>query len=362
MKLLVLGTGPAQKDLIITAKNRGLHVYACSSKTGDIAQNFADDFKQIDIRNAEDIKQYIVQNEINCVYTVGSDFGIYSSHIVSQFLKLPAFNPDIDYNFINKSVIRAKLLGLPVNLRYIQAGNKEELESWDIFPCVVKPSDSQGQRGVIFVENKENLIESFNKSMNYSNSGELIIEEYIEGNEFSVNGYLVDSNIEFNFVTRRHSIGSEYGWKPSKHCINNNSIELNSHLKDVLFDTIRKLNWKNGPFYAQIKERNKEYYIIEITPRLDGCHLWRLIEYSCGINLLELTISHLVENHLPPIPNSFIIKPLDLYFHYTYSNDNYKKAIVGRNVIFSEDYFKPDEIAGGDFGDVVKSGYMIGKI
>lgn len=48
-----------------------------------------------------------------------------------------------------------------------------------------------------------------------------------------------------------------------------------------------------GPVYFQIMVRETQPYLIEVTPRLDGCHMWRLIREACGVDLLDMTMNHL---------------------------------------------------------------------
>ncbi|NLY87522.1 MAG: hypothetical protein GX083_03120 [Clostridiales bacterium] len=57
-----------------------------------------------------------------------------------------------------------------------------------------------------------------------------------------------------------------------------------------------KIGIKDGPCYYQIKLRNcEDPIIIEVTPRLDGCHMWNLIKHYCGVDLLDATFRHLLD-------------------------------------------------------------------
>jgi biotin carboxylase len=43
-----------------------------------------------------------------------------------------------------------------------------------------------------------------------------------------------------------------------------------------------------------MKISNDEPSLIEVTPRLDGCHIWRLIKYFRGIDLMDVSFKHLI--------------------------------------------------------------------
>ena len=75
-KLLILGTGNAQIDLIEYAKSIGLEVYACSYTNTDKGIPLADVFAQINIVDAEKIEGYVKENEIDYIYSVGSDIAV----------------------------------------------------------------------------------------------------------------------------------------------------------------------------------------------------------------------------------------------------------------------------------------------
>src|SRR5699024_7485395 len=49
---------------------------------------------------------------------------------------------------------------------------------------------------------------------------------------------------------------------------------------------VEQLDIRTGPLYFQFKVTSAGPRIIEVAPRLDGCHLWRLIEIRHGFNIL----------------------------------------------------------------------------
>ncbi len=356
MKLLSLGTGPAQKDLIITAKELGMTVYACSSKKDDIAEKYLDGFSHIDIRDVESIIKFAKSINVDYIYSVGSDFGIYSSLLAAQVLKLPIFNNHLDYNFTNKTNIRSRLANLNENLRYSIISDKKQTYDLHIYPCIIKPCDSQGQRGVFFIENYEDLDKRYFDCLNFSNTKELIIEEYIDGIEYSANLYLINLNIEFIAVTQRISTGKDSNFKPLLHIIKNEK-ELVSKIKSSLQNICFDLQFKDGPIYAQIKLKDGEIKLIEITPRLDGCHLWRLIDLACGYNLLNSTILHLFFQQRPNFSNNIKIKPHQLKFIY----NNSMVSRQSQDKVFFE-YYEDKAINIVNTESLQKIGYKIEEL
>src|SRR5690606_28788836 len=61
---------------------------------------------------------------------------------------------------------------------------------------------------------------------------------------------------------------------------------------------IKKYEINNGQTYFKKKIEKEVPYIIEMTPRLDGCHMWKLLKYYTGVNLIKLTFNHLLNNDI----------------------------------------------------------------
>ena len=72
-------------------------------------------------------------------------------------------------------------------------------------------------------------------------------------------------------------------------------------MEELVSEAVTKLEINNGPVYFQIKIENGHPYLIEVTPRLDGCHMWRLIKEYTGVNLLDITMTHFLDGTVPDI-------------------------------------------------------------
>ena len=109
----------------------------------------------------------------------------------------------------------------------------------------------------------------------------------------------------FAIVSDRISFDEYPGGIIKKHLLptgfSENVIEK---IKDLVKRALDKLEIYNGPAYFQIKVVDDEPYIIEVTPRLDGCHMWRLIKTYCNVDLLDISFKHLLGQKFTCIPES----------------------------------------------------------
>lgn len=367
-KVLILGVASVQMDAILELKNMGYEVHACAMAKDGPGADAADYFKEINILDVEKLIKYIQENEISLVYSVGSDLAMPVVNLISEKLNMPHFVSEKTAHICNNKDLMRQKLGNDfrgnVNFQVIKSkDDKVRLE----FPFIVKPADSQGQRGVILVNNYEEYLESYKLAKKYSRSGLVIIEKYVSGPELSVNGYVIDGEIKYLISSDRET-WPQFTGLIHKHIVpsihTNNKIE--NKIKGIIENACKKLQIENGPVYAQMKLESEEPYIIEITPRLDGCHMWNILNNYSGVNLLKLTFQHLLNNdmsELDKIYNEFN-EGYTLEFICQEPNTkakygNYEKQI--KESISSFNYYKEDEMIRPVNGKYDKIGYFIYK-
>ena len=298
-KILILGAGNAQADAIRHCRELGHEVHACSSSANDADKRLADNFAAIDIADMDGISNYADKNKINYIYSVGSDLAMPSVSAVSEKLGLPHF---VTYKTAlicqNKAKLRLFLGNdFKGNVPHRTIKNKNDIGSWADYPCVLKPTDNQGQRGVYKLENKDDFHRYYERSMEHSLNKALIIEKYIDGPEISVNAYVRGEQIMFFQISERISFAEYPGGIIKEHIIPSAAIDraTEREVRDLTGRVIEKLGISDGPVYFQMKMHEGDPFLIEAAPRLDGCHLWRLIRQYRGIDLLDITFKHLIE-------------------------------------------------------------------
>ncbi len=295
-KILILGTGSAQKDVIEYCKDNGFYVIATSNVAGYSAQMIADEFFQVDITDIDATKELARREKVDFVYSVGSDVAMPTIAKVSKDLGLPCF---VEYetakicnhkNLLRKTVSDKSVSG---NIPFQIIENAEEQINIS-FPAMMKPSDSQGQRGVRCVNDAAEFREHFEETLGFSREKKVILEPYIDGDEISVNVFLQDGKMKFYLISDR-KVWDEYpGGIIHEHIIPSKYEKdetVCAKIKKLVEDVLDAIGLTDGPAYFQIKISSKgEPFLIEVTPRLDGCHMWRAIKYSTGVDLLKASM------------------------------------------------------------------------
>ncbi len=306
-KALILGVGDAQVDIIRYLKATGWFVIGCSYRQEGRGIELCDRFERIDIVDIRGLAGLAEKEKVDLVYSVGSDFALPAIAQISKKLGLPTYIPvDTAERMCNKVLFRDFLSERGISpVRYSKITTVEDTESWNVFPAMVKPADSQGQRGIFLADSKEDIANGLPRALSFSKSGTAIVEEKLDGPEISVNALLTDSRLAFFLISDRHTMDGCVAGVPKEHRLPSRQATQSAvrETKNLILQTLSAFGIENGPVYFQLKLTRNGPRIIDATPRLDGCHLWRLIQWSTGVNLLEASLEQLtgkpVQNTAP---------------------------------------------------------------
>lgn len=303
-KAIVLGANAGQADLIRYLMDRGWHVTACAGRSGDPGEKIATRFEKIDITDIDAVCALARETGADIVYSISSDIAITAATKVSEKLGLPHFfDSDLIDIFNKKARLREFLNSRDLSpVAFAEATSADQAADWDVFPCVVKPTDAQGQRGVQKVMRKADLAAAIDEAIaSCREPRSAILEAFLDGVEISCNvlvsdGELVVSELSERLVHDGVNFGIPIGHLIPIVNVERHNVEAAARL---VVDVTRALGIENGTLYYQMKVTPDGPRIVEIAPRLDGCHMWRLIKEARGIDFLDLAVRRLTGEPVP---------------------------------------------------------------
>lgn len=215
--VLLLGAGVMQGPAILAAKAKGYKVFVADANPHAPHRDLADVFLAIDLKDKDALLAAARTIENLCgVFTAGTDFSA-SVAWIAEKLGLPGIPYETAVRASNKAVMRRCLeeAGVPVPafrvvqhtdaLETVIAGFESRLrEKHRVFPLVVKPVDNMGARGCRAVHSLPELVLAVGEALRYSRSKEAIIEEYIEGPEFSLDALVIDGTVVIRGIADRY--------------------------------------------------------------------------------------------------------------------------------------------------------------
>ena len=208
--IMIIGGGLLQIPLIHTAKRMGFKTVVTDYNENAIGMKEADIPIVMSTKDIEgSVRVARSQNEItpiNAVLTVGTDASM-TVAAVANALGLSGIKFDDAETATNKIKMRTRFKehNIP-SPNFVPAWSLAEAKQACKklgFPVVIKPSDNMGARGVSRINNLNELKEAFDYAKAASPSGELILEEMMDGPELSIDAIIYNNDISFTGIADR---------------------------------------------------------------------------------------------------------------------------------------------------------------
>lgn len=172
-----------------------------------------------------------------------------------------------------------------VDLETMDEAMLEKLE----YPKVFKPVNKYGSIGVKIINNKSEAMEHINNLKYYSNV--CLIEEYIVGQEVSIESVVQNKKIEFVNITKKY-LGKLPLFIEESHLVPYDTID--SSIKDKLYELNEKvisvLGVEDSLVHLEAKIDGNEVVVMEVAVRMPGDRIMDLIEISTGVNLYDCAV------------------------------------------------------------------------
>ena len=277
---MILGAGEGQVPLIKLAKGAGWYTVVVSPQGNYPGFALADECLYADISDKEAILQMAKETQISAIATDQTDISVPTVLYVAAQLGLPHIEcTDVD-NFRYKSRMRTicREAGLPTIVSCV-TNNLEEAKSFFLsLPhpvAIIKPVDSQGSRGVAKVDSIVALETAFEHAMDYSRRKEIIIEQFIDGQEIEVDTVVRDGEIKavligdvFNFQSANTFSAYERIYPT------NRNDATQQYIRNINSRTLVALGIRTGWTHGEyIVSKDGEVYLIEVGIRGGGNYI-----------------------------------------------------------------------------------------
>ena len=298
-KLMILGASILQFPAIEKAKEMGLDVVvvdkskdAVGFSIGNIEKVF---ISTIDIPA---VVQAAKEYHIDGVMTLASDIPMRTVAAVAKECGLVGIDMDTAIKATNKAEMREALAAGNVPIPAFHRVRTEDAyrEAIACFEekCIVKPADNSGSRGVYLINNvrdEKQVAEAYAHSKQFSRSGEIVVEEYMEGPEVSVETMSVDGVCHVVQITDKLTTGAPYFVEMGHNQPSMLSEEVKADIRRVAIAANRAIGIQNGPSHTEIKVTKQGAKIVELGARLGGdCITTHLVPLSTGVSMVELCI------------------------------------------------------------------------
>ena len=132
---------------------------------------------------------------------------------------------------------------------------------------------------------------AYEYSKKYSRSGDLVVEEYLEGPEVSVETLSLDGECHVIQITDKMTTGAPYFVETGHSQPSMLPANIQLKIMEVAVAANRSIGIENGPSHTEIKVTSEGPKIIELGARLGGDNITtHLVPLSTGVNMVECCI------------------------------------------------------------------------
>lgn len=307
-KVLVLGGGIGQLDFInyCVSQNCEVHIFDGSENPASLAIKDSRIIHYwVDIKDPDSALQIARRILPDCVIAPSNDAGIIASAVIAEYLGLPG--PGVYAAKLSRDKYRLRELTHESGItspwfKKVEVGGKaDRLALSEVkFPCVVKPVSGSGSKGVFYVKEKNVLFELLEKSSKDSNITEILIEEFVPGIEYSLEGLVEDGILEVVGICRKTRSDLPYLLDVDVVYPSGLSDELTKSSIQLAQEVSAVLKIQNAPIHMEfIVTPDNKVYLVEIAVRAAGFGLFtKLISWCIGANTSKLQLDLILNEPL----------------------------------------------------------------
>lgn len=294
MKAFVIAGGLPQIELLNQLKARGVTTVLADGNDNALAKPYADIFYHIPIFDIEAVREVAVKEKVDFIITVCADQVLLVVAQVSEMLGLPCY---IDYETAQNVSDKLKMKAIFKD-NDIPTSDFVRLDRFDPdavsglrFPLVVKPVDAYSSKGVRRADDLEQLEQFYKEAEEISRSGDVIVEEYCEGEEISVDAFVVNGKAKILCVSNSEKIKDDGRFVifRGRYPVHTSEAVLKK-IEIVAQKIADAFGLVNAPLLIQLIDRGDDISVLEFCARTGGNMKWLLIKYSCGVDVISAAI------------------------------------------------------------------------
>lgn len=295
-RLMILGGSNCQKNALIAAKKRGHETILADYYEHPPAAAWADFHVRASTFDVPACLAAAKEYGADGIFTIGTDQPVLTAARVAQACGLPnPISPETALAVTNKKVMKRILRehGIPtVEYRLIGRESAPGVLNGMRPPFVLKPLDSQGQRGIFKLESEAAVLAHLEQSLAFSREGEALAEAFYPSDEITVSGWVQNGTLHVLAVTDRQL------YDDPKHigvCVGHRfpSIHMGRYpeIRAICERIVPAFGIENGPLYVQLLCGEHGIVVNELACRIGGAFEDVFIPWLSGFDLLGAVLS-----------------------------------------------------------------------
>ena len=305
-KMMILGASALQVPAIKKAKELGYQIILVDYDETAVGFELADVKLVVSTLDQEEVYRQALLYQPDVVITSTSDGPVRTAAYVNERL---GKRSDLSYENACCATIKSKMrdrlreCSVPIPKYYAAADFEAFSVAVDRFGgrCIVKPADNAGSRGVVLLDasKKGNEPENFRElkeqtyrySRENSRGGIVMVEEYMQGPEVSVEIMVIEGEPHVLAITDKYITPLPY-FVELAHCEPSRlGAETQKQIRETAAQAVRAVGMENAPAHVEIKVTEEGPKIVDLAARLGGDFITsRLVPLSTGIDMVGASV------------------------------------------------------------------------
>ncbi|MBE6576868.1 MAG: ATP-grasp domain-containing protein [Ruminococcaceae bacterium] len=293
-KALVLAGGFPQIALLEELRKRGIFTVLADYYENPVAKPYADLFYRASTLDVEAITDIAKKEKVDFLITACTDQALLTVARVSEALGLPCY---IDYqtalNVTNKQYM--KKVFNQYNISTAKHVIMAELDMARLdgmrYPLIVKPVDCNSSKGVKRVENDEELKVAFDTAIKLSRTDTALVEEFIDGEELSVDIYVEEGVAHVLSVSILDKIADNDKFVIFRGRYSSEKLErVHELVRGIAQQIADAFKLKNSPMLIQMISDGERAFVLEFSARTGGGVKYLLIKKASGFDVISAVV------------------------------------------------------------------------
>lgn len=307
-KLMIIGASVLQLPGILKAKEMGLYVGIVDYNPRAIGIQYADEYFNASTMDEEAVLAAALQFKPEGIMTLATDMPMRGVAKVAEKLGLPGISYDTAVKATDKfEMIKAFKAHNVASPWFFTVDNRDELkalESQLSYPCIMKPTDNAGSHGVVLAKCFDDLSREYEYSRESARHGKVIIEEYLQGDEVSVEVMVVDGKVNILQITDKLTTGAPHFVEMGHSQPSQQPIAIQKAIKELATRACQSVGINQGPAHVEMMLTERGPVMIELGARMGGDYITTaLVPLSTGIDMVKAAIDVALGN-IPDIEPS----------------------------------------------------------
>ena len=290
-KIAVLGANEPLIPFYRQANKLGYEVVGIAIENGAVCKQYCNRFYPISFAEKDKVLKICQDENIDGITSFSLESALPTVVYVAEAMGLVSNSHEslqlTQSKFAQRQALEKAGISVP---KYYLIEKEDDLQNVHCrYPVIVKPVDSGGSQGICKVESPEQLFEAYRYAIDYSRTSKAIIEEFIDGREFSVEYISHQGRHYFLQLTDKITSGPPRFVEMQHHQPADVSADIYNAIRDLVETSLTALKIENTPSHTEIKLNSKgELYIIETGARMGGDFISSdLVRLSTGYDFVE---------------------------------------------------------------------------